>query len=214
MFSPRPPAFFFPFVGRPGGVFIPAASENGGVVVNGMSLYARNGKNSNSALMVQMKREDFGNGLFDGMNFQRKIERRAFSAGGKGYKAPVQLYGDFTRDRISSAFGEVEPSYACGTAFAPLAEVLPQTAVQALKAAIPDMDKKLRGFASPSAILTGVETRFSSPVKILRGENGESISLKGLYPCGEGSGYSGGITSSAADGLAAAEKIFIKYKNH
>ncbi len=204
----------FTFCMCPGGVVIPAASENGGVVVNGMSLYARNGKNSNSALMVQMKREDFGNGLFDGMNFQRKIERRAFNVGGKSYKAPVQLYGDFARDRISSAFGEVEPSYACGTAFAPLAEVLPQTAVQALKAAIPDMDKKLRGFASPSAILTGVETRFSSPVKILRGENGESISLKGFYPCGEGSGYSGGITSSAADGLAAAEKIFIKYKNH
>lgn len=204
----------FTFCMCPGGVVIPAASEEGGVVVNGMSLYARNGKNSNSALMVQMKKEDFGEGLFDGMNFQREIECRAYAYGGKNYKAPVQLYGDFAQDRISSAFGEVQPTYAAGTAFAPLSDVLPKTATEALKAAIPDMDKRLKGFASPYAVLTGVETRFSSPVKILRGENGESVSLKGFYPCGEGSGYSGGITSSAADGLATAEKIFNNYKNH
>lgn len=204
----------FTFCMCPGGVVIPAASEEGGVVVNGMSLYARNGKNSNSALMVQMKKQDFGGGLFDGMNFQREIERRAYAYGGKNYKAPVQLYGDFANDRITSAFGEVEPTYAAGTEFAPLSEVLPKIATDALKAAIPDMDKRLRGFASPYAVLTGVETRFSSPVKILRGESGESITLNGFYPCGEGSGYSGGITSSAADGLATAEKIFKKFKNH
>lgn len=204
----------FTFCMCPGGEIIPAASEEGGVVVNGMSLYARGGKNSNSALMVQMKREDFGGGLFDGMNFQREIEQRAYLYGGKNYKAPVQLYGDFSKDRISSSFGEVLPTYAAGTEFAPLCEVLPKIASEALKAAIPDMGARLKGFDTPSAVLTGVETRFSSPVKILRGESGESVSLNGFYPCGEGSGYSGGITSSAADGLAVAEKIFKKFKNH
>ena len=193
---------------------VPAASERGGVVTNGMSLYSRNGENSNSALMVQMKKEDFGSGLFDGMNFQREIERRAFFAGGKDYEAPVQLYGDFATGRISDRFMEVRPTYEAGIKFAPLDEVLPKIAADALKSAIPDMDRRIKGFASPSAVLTAVESRFSSPVKILREAEGESVSLKGFYPCGEGSGYSGGITSSAADGLGVAEKIVKKYKNH
>ncbi len=200
----------FTFCMCPGGVVIPSASEAGGVVTNGMSLYARDGVNSNSALMVQMKRQDFGGGLFDGMYLQRRIEQSAFKAGGGDYKAPVQLVKDFMKDKISSGFGEVCPTYAAGTAFAPLNEVLPQVAVDALKAALPDMDKRLKGFACGDAVLTGAETRFTSPVKILRGADGQSVSVKGLYPCGEGSGYSGGITSSAADGLGAAEKIFIK----
>ncbi len=204
----------FTFCMCPGGVVIPAASEEGGVVVNGMSNYARNGLNSNSALMVQMKADDFGGELFSGMEFQREIERMAFEAGGRTYAAPVQLYKDFALDKISQGFGEVEPTYAAGTFFAPLNEILPSVAVSALKAAIPDMDKRLRGFANPSAILTGVETRFSSPVKIERGEDLQSVSLAGLYPCGEGAGYSGGITSSAADGIKIAEKIFENIKNH
>lgn len=204
----------FTFCMCPGGVVIPAASEEGGVVTNGMSLYVRDGINSNSALMVQMKREDFGNGLFGGMEFQREIERRAYLAGGGNYKAPVQLCKDFLKDKTSSAFGEVKPTYAAGTAFAPLDEILPKIATDALKAAIPDMDRRLKGFADPDAILTGVESRFSSPVRILRGADGESVSVKGLYPCGEGAGYSGGITSSAADGLKIAEIIFEKWKNH
>lgn len=202
----------FTFCMCPGGVVIPAASEHGGVVVNGMSNYARDGKNSNSALMVQMKAEDFGCGLFDGMNFQREIERKAFEAGGRSYAAPVQLYGDFAKDRISRRFGDVKPTYGAGTVFAPLNQVLPAVATEALKAAIPDMDKRLKGFACPEAILTGVETRFSSPVRIERGANGESVSLKGLFPCGEGSGYSGGITSSAADGIKIAENIVDIFK--
>lgn len=202
----------FTFCMCPGGVVIPAASEQGGVVVNGMSKYKRDGVNSNSALMVQMKFTDFGEGLFDGMNFQRKIEQRAFKFGGESFCAPVQLYGDFARGKSSSGFNEILPTYAAGTTFAPLDEVLPKVASEALKAAIPDFDRRLKGFANPNAILTGVETRFSSPVKILRGESGESVSVGGLYPCGEGSGYSGGITSSAADGLRTAEKIFEKYK--
>mgnify|MGYP002800910260 FL=1 len=198
----------FTFCMCPGGVVIPAASERGGVVVNGMSDYARNARNSNSALMVQLNRGDFGEGLFDGMNFQRKIERLAYEAGGKNYCAPCQLFGDFAKDRISERFGEVQPTYAAGVTFAPLAEVLPKVAVEALKVAIPDMDKKLKGFASPDCVLTGVETRFTSPVRILRGADRQSVSLKNLYPCGEGSGYSGGITSSAADGIRTAEYLY------
>ncbi|MDE6597032.1 MAG: hypothetical protein K2K60_00140, partial [Clostridia bacterium] len=205
----------FTFCMCPGGVVIPSASEEGGVVTNGMSLYARNGENSNSALMVQLKKEDFGaDDLFAGMRFQREIERRAYAAGGGNYCAPVQLFKDFSNDKVSSAFGEVKATYSAGTVFAPLDTVLPKVVVNALKAAIPDMDRRLKGFACSDAVLTGAETRFSSPVKIARGESGESVSVKGLYPCGEGSGYSGGITSSAADGLGIAEKIFVKFKNH
>ena len=204
----------FTFCMCPGGVVIPSASEHGGVVTNGMSLYARKGENSNSALMVQLKKSDFGEGLFDGMNFQREIERKAYVAAGGHFKAPVQLYGDFIKDRVSSGFGEIKPTYAAGTAFVPLGEVLPKIVTEALKAAIPDMDGRLKGFASPEAVRTGVETRFSSPVRILRGADKQSVSIKGLYPCGEGSGYSGGITSSAADGLSVAEIIFEKFKNH
>lgn len=203
----------FTFCMCPGGVVIPAASEEGGVVTNGMSLYARDGVNSNSALMVQMKQVDFGGeDLFAGMRFQREVERRAYAFGGGDYRAPVQLYKDFAADKVSSGFGDIKPTYAAGVSFAPLNEVLPRVTVEALKAAIPDMSRRLNGFDCPDAILTGVETRFSSPVKIVRGESGESVSLNGLYPCGEGSGYSGGITSSAADGLRIAEKIFEKYK--
>ena len=205
----------FTFCMCPGGVVIPSASEAGGVVTNGMSVYTRDGENSNSALMVQLRQQDFGaDDLFAGMRFQRGLERKAFAYGGKNYAAPVQLYRDFAADRTSCAFGEVKPTYSAGTAFAPLGEVLPAVAVEALKAAIPDMDRRLKGFACGDAVLTGVETRFSSPLKILRGESGESVSLQGFYPCGEGSGYSGGITSSAADGLRTAEKIYEKYKNH
>ncbi len=203
----------FTFCMCPGGVVIPSASEEGGVVTNGMSEYARNGVNSNAALMVQLKKEDFGGeDLFAGMRFQQTVERLAFEAGGRNYKAPVQLYKDFASGRISDRFGDILPTYSAGCAFAPLEWVLPSVAVEALKAAIPDMGKRLKGFDCPDAVLTGVETRFSPPVKIVRGESCESVSVGGLYPCGEGSGYSGGITSSAADGLRVAEKIFEKYR--
>ena len=205
----------FTFCMCPGGVVIPSASEEGGVVTNGMSMYARDGVNSNSALMVQLKQEDFGaDDLFAGMRFQQSIERLAYAAGGKNYSAPVQLYKDFASDRVSDRYGSIAPTYSAGCNFAPLNEVLPTVAVEALKAAIPDMSKRLKGFDCPDAVLTGVESRFSSPVKLVRTENCESVTISGLYPCGEGSGYSGGITSSASDGLKVAEKIFEKYKNH
>lgn len=202
----------FTFCMCPGGVVIPAASEDGGVVVNGMSMRARDGENSNSALMVQMYREDFGDGdLFAGVRFQRELERRAYESGGGDYSAPCQTYGDFSRGRDASGFGEVKPTYAAGVKLAPLGEILPEAAVKSLKAALPDMGKRLKGFDSSSALLTGVETRFSSPVKIVRGEDLQSVSLKNFYPCGEGSGYSGGITSSAADGLRVAQTIYERY---
>lgn len=204
----------FTFCMCPGGVVIPAASEEGGVAVNGMSLYARDGENSNSALMVQMRRSDFGgDDLFAGVRFQRAVERAAFALGGGSYRAPCQLFGDFAVDRLSAGFGEVRPTYAAGTVFAPLSEALPEVAVEALKAAVPDMARRLKGFDSRDAVLTGVETRFSSPVRILRGEDMQSVTVKNLYPCGEGSGYSGGITSSAADGLRVAETIFARFKS-
>ena len=203
----------FTFCMCPGGVVIPATSEQGGVVVNGMSDYARDGINSNSALMVQMRREDFGSDdLFAGVRFQQRLEQLAFNLGGGNYKAPVQLWGDFEKDRVSDRFREVNPTYAAGVNFAPLNGLLPEVAVNSLKMAIPDMAKRLKGFDSPSAVMTGVESRFSSPVKIVRDLGGQSVSLKNLYPCGEGSGYSGGITSSAADGLSVAEKLFEKFK--
>lgn len=203
----------FTFCMCPGGVVIPSASEDGGVVTNGMSMYARGGVNSNSALMVQLKKEDFGaDDLFAGMRFQQKIEHLAFDVGGKNYSAPVQLYKDFSADKVSDKLGSIVPSYSAGYRFAPLNEVLPSVAVDALKVAIPDMGKRLKGFDCSDAVLTGVETRFSSPVRVVRNENYESVTISGLYPCGEGSGYSGGITSSAADGLKVAEKIFEKYR--
>ncbi|MGN0807125.1 MAG: NAD(P)/FAD-dependent oxidoreductase [Candidatus Coproplasma sp.] len=203
----------FTFCMCPGGVVIPAASEQGGVVVNGMSDYARDGVNSNSALMVQMRREDFGgDDLFAGVRFQQRLEQTAYRLGGSNFKAPVQLWGDFARDRISDKFHEVNPTYASGVSFAPLNALLPEVAVSSLKAAIPDMARRLKGFDSLSAVMTGVESRFSSPVKILRDLDGQSVCVKNLYPCGEGSGYSGGITSSAADGLSVAEKLFERFK--
>ncbi len=204
----------FTFCMCPGGVVIPAASEKGGVVVNGMSLYARDGINSNSALMVQMKKGDFGSDdMFAGMRFQRQIEQKAFEVGGGNYKAPAMTYGDFASDKLSGTFGDVKPTYAAGVTYAPLSRVLPKVAVEALKAAIPDMDRRLKGFASPHAILTGVETRFSSPVRILRNSLLQSVSVENLYPCGEGSGYSGGITSSAADGMRTAEVLFQRFNS-
>ena len=202
----------FTFCMCPGGYVMPAASEEGGVVTNGMSDYARSGKNANSALLAQVKREDFDRGgILDGVEFQRNLERAAFAAGGYSYAAPVQRVEDFIAGRESRAFGEVFPTYAAGTAMCDLNKILPPHIASSLKAGIVDMDKRLRGFACPDAVLTGVETRFSSPVRILRNERCESMNVAGVYPCGEGCGYSGGITSSAADGILVAEKICRKY---
>lgn len=202
----------FTFCMCPGGYVMPAASEAGGVVTNGMSDFARDAANSNSALLVQVRRSDFDRGkVLDGVAFQRRLERAAFEAGGRSYAAPVQRVEDFLKGEPTSAFGEVKPSYAAGTAFCDLQTVLPGFVIQTLRAAIADMDRRLHGFAAPDALLTAVESRFSSPVRVLRDERLQSVSAAGVYPCGEGCGYSGGITSSAADGIRVAEAICSAY---
>lgn len=202
----------FTFCMCPGGYVMPAASEAGGVVTNGMSNYARDGKNANSALLVQIKREDFDRGnVLDGVEFQRKLERAAFAMAGSDYAAPVQRVEDFLKDRKSTGFGEVLPTYAAGTKMCDLNRLFSESVASSMKAAITDMGKKLIGFDHPDALLTAPETRFSSPVRVLRGDTYESLRFGGVYPCGEGCGYSGGIMSSAADGLRVAEKIFEKF---
>ena len=202
----------FTFCMCPGGVVVPAASEEGGVVTNGMSDYARAGENADSALLVQMRLSDFGSDdLFAGMEFQRRLERAAFAAAGGDYRAPAQRWEDFARGRAGSGFGSVTPSYARGVVPINLADILPAVAAETLKVAVPDMARRLRGFDDPDAVMTGPETRFSSPVRLLRSESGESVTHPGVYPYGEGSGYSGGITSSAADGLRTADRIYAKF---
>ncbi len=198
----------FTFCMCPGGYVIPSASEEGGVVVNGMSNFARDGGNANSALVVQVKREDFGGDHpLAGVAYQRRLERAAFEAAGGGYRAPVQLIGDFLSDRESYYFGQVRPTYARGTAFVPMRAILPPPIIGAMKAAIPDMDRRLKGFAAYEGVLTGVESRTSSPVRIVRDESLQAAGIRGVYPCGEGCGYAGGITSAAADGIRVAEAI-------
>lgn len=202
----------FTFCMCPGGVVMPAASEEGGVVTNGMSNYARDGKNADAALIVQVTGADFkSDSPLAGVEFQRRIERAAFLAGGKDYKAPVQLAGDFLNGRESSSFGSVSPTYALGTTFADLNGILPPFVTDAMRLAIADMDRKLKGFADSEALLTAPETRTSSPVRIERGTDFQSVSVRGVYPCGEGAGYAGGITSSASDGIRVADVLFSRF---
>ena len=195
----------------PGGEVIAAASQPGGVVTNGMSFHARDGLNSNSALLVGIKPEDFGDDHpLAGIVLQRSIEKAAYRAGGGGYIAPAQRVGDFLEGRATSAFGEILPSYRPGTVPADLRAVLPSWMVEDLKKGIRAMNAQLAGFANPDAVLTGPETRSSSPVRILRNTLGEAENISGLYPVGEGAGYAGGIVSAAADGITAALKAMEK----
>ena len=197
----------------PGGEVIAAASQPGGVVTNGMSMHARNGANSNSALLVGVRPEDFGDDHpLAGFVLQRSIEKAAFNAGGGGYIAPAQRVGDFLEGRASSAFGEVLPSYRPGTVPADLRAVLPGWMIEDLKKGIRAMNAQLAGFANPDAMLTGPETRSSSPVRIIRNALGEADDIRGLYPVGEGAGYAGGIISAAADGIASALKAIEKQR--
>lgn len=191
----------------PGGVVVAAASERGRVVTNGMSEFARAAENANSALLVGVSEKDFcSDSPLAGMYFQRKLEENAFIAGDKTYRAPAVLVGDFLRRKISQKFGEVQPSYLPGVVLDSFNRVLPSEITDSLRLGIVEMAKKLHGFDSYEAILTGVETRSSSPVRIVRDETMQS-NIKGLYPCGEGAGYAGGITSAAADGLKAVYSL-------
>ncbi len=192
----------------PGGQVVAAASEAGGTVVNGMSLFARDGENANSALLVSVGPGDYGaDDPLAGVRFQRQWEQAAFRAGGGNYHAPAQLVGDFLSGKASAGQGSVAPSYQPGVTWTSLDACLPDYVVRNMRQAIQLFDRKLRGFADPQAVLTGVETRSSSPVRITRGEGLCSLNLDGLYPCGEGAGYAGGILSAAVDGLRCAEAI-------
>lgn len=201
----------FTFCMCPGGTVVAATSEEGAVVTNGMSNFNRDGENANSAVVVQIKKSDYGEGTLAGIDFQRKLERAAYVAGGSDYSAPAQLVGDFLRNKESKALGEVKPSYPLGVKLYPLNTLLPQFMTKAIQSGIQDMDRRLNGFANYDAVLTGIETRTSSPVRVIRGENLSSVSLSNLYPSGE-VGYAGGIMSSAMDGLKIADCIKEKYK--
>ncbi len=196
----------------PGGTVVAAASEPGRVVTNGMSQYSRNERNANSGIVVGITPEDFAltdpcGGPLAGIAFQRHWEERAFELGGGNYQAPAQLVGDFLAARASTAPGSVIPSYTPGVHLCDLGTTLPDYAIAAIREALPAFDKKIRGFAMADAVLTGVETRTSSPLRIRRNEDFQSLNTTGLYPTGEGAGYAGGILSSAVDGIKVAEAV-------
>ncbi len=190
----------------PGGFVVAAASEQGGIVTNGMSYAARDGENANSALLVNVDASDFGEDLFAGIEYQRKIEQAAYAVS-RSYKAPAQTFQDFCVNTETKSFSGVKPTYEPGVVGADLNKLLPERIAENLKNGILSLDKKLKGFAMPEAVLTAPETRSSSPIRIVRdSETLESVSCKGLYPCGEGAGYAGGIMSAAADGIRCALK--------
>ncbi len=191
----------------PGGTVVPAASRLGGVCVNGMSPFARDGENANAALLVDVRTEDFGDDYpLAGYALQRAWEERAFRAGGGNYYAPVQLAGDLLAGRPTNSLGNVNPTYRPGVTCGDFREILPSFAYQGLQGAIRAFDRQLKGFALPDAVLTAVESRSSCPVRLLRDNRYES-NIGGLYPCGEGAGYAGGIMSAAVDGIRVAEAI-------
>ena len=197
----------FTFCVCPGGQVVAAASERGGVVTNGMSLRARDGKNINGGLLVGVGPEDFpGEDVLSGVAFQEKWERAAFRLGGENYRAPAQRVEDFLARRPSQGPGAILPTYRPGVQWTQMDACLPQAVAETLRQSLPLLDRKLRGFAHPDGVLTGVETRSSSPVRILRGEDFQSP-VRGIYPCGEGAGYAGGIVSAAVDGIRVAEAV-------
>lgn len=191
----------------PGGTVVAATSEPGRVVTNGMSQYSRNERNANAAIVVGITPEDYPGGPLAGIDFQRELEARAFTLGGSDYNAPAQLVGDFLAGKPSTALGSVIPSYKPGVTLGDLASALPEYAITAIREALPAFDKKIKGFAMADALLTGVETRTSSPVRIKRGDDYQSLNVKGLFPAGEGAGYAGGILSAGVDGIEVAEAV-------
>ncbi|NOY73189.1 MAG: NAD(P)/FAD-dependent oxidoreductase [Gammaproteobacteria bacterium] len=193
----------------PGGTVVAATSEKGCVVTNGMSQYSRNEQNANSGIVVGITPEDFPSQQpLAGIDLQRQLEQHAFELGGKSYAAPCQLLGDFLQGKVSTKLGSVHPSYTPGIHLTDLSSLLPGYATEAIREALPVFDKKIKGFAMHDALLTAVETRTSSPVRIKRDKKSfQSINVQGLYPAGEGAGYAGGILSAAIDGIAVAEAI-------
>lgn len=209
----------------PGGEVVAASSEQNRLVTNGMSYHNRDRENANSALVVNVGVEDFKKECYNfnnkffpdkypllGMEMQRHYEEQAFIAGGRNFNAPIQLVGDFLRDEPSTKIGNVKPSYKPGYELTSLKKCLPSYVVNTLKDGIINFNKKIKGFSDNDAVLTGIETRTSAPVRIMRNEDFESVSINGLFPSGEGSGFAGGIMSAAVDGLKCAEAIIKKYK--
>ncbi|MDO9446502.1 MAG: NAD(P)/FAD-dependent oxidoreductase [Candidatus Nitrotoga sp.] len=198
----------------PGGTVVAAASEPGRVVTNGMSQYSRNERNANSGIVVGITPADYPGSPLAGIELQRHWEARAFELGGSNYHAPAQKVGDFLAGRPSVTLGSVVPSYAPGVHLCDLSKSLPDYAIAAIREAIPAFDKQLKGFAMFDAVLTGVETRTSSPVRIKRREDFQSLNTSGLYPAGEGAGYAGGILSAAVDGIQVAEAVALSMIQH
>jgi uncharacterized FAD-dependent dehydrogenase len=195
----------------PGGTVVAAASEPGCVVTNGMSQYSRNERNANAGIVVGITPADFpGDDPLAGIALQRKLESRAFELGGGNYDAPAQLVGDFLAGTPSTKLGSVEPSYQPGVHLTDLASALPDYAIEAIREALPAFEQQIKGFAMKDAVLTGVETRTSSPIRITRGDDYQSLNVKGLYPAGEGAGYAGGILSAGVDGIRVAEAVALQ----
>ncbi|WP_114634889.1 NAD(P)/FAD-dependent oxidoreductase [Vibrio splendidus] len=194
----------------PGGTVVAATSEEGRVVTNGMSQYSRAERNANSAIVVGIDPErDYPGDALAGIRLQRELESAAYVLGGENYDAPAQKIGDFLKGRDPSEIGEVKPSFTPGIHLTDISKALPDFAIEAIREAIPAFEKKIKGFSTPDGLLTGVETRTSSPVCIKRGKDYQSINLKGFFPAGEGAGYAGGILSAGIDGIKAAEALAI-----
>jgi hypothetical protein len=192
----------------PGGTVVAATSEEGHVVTNGMSQYSRKERNANAGIVVGITpQEDYPGDALAGIDFQRHWEVAAFKAGGENYNAPAQKVGDFLAGRPSTGLGSVIPSYTPGVTMTDLSACIPDYAADAIREAIPAFDRKIKGYAMKDALLTGVETRTSSPIRIKRNAEYESINTGGLYPAGEGAGYAGGILSAAVDGIEVAEAV-------
>jgi len=193
----------------PGGTVVAATSEPGRVVTNGMSQYSRNERNANAGIVVGIDpAQDYPGGVLAGIALQERLESKAYELGGRNYSAPAQLVGDFLRGQPSKALGEVEPSYKPGVQLCDLAEALPAYAVAAIREALPAFGREIRGFDRPDAVLTGIESRTSAPLRITRDpQHLQSRNVRGLYPCGEGAGYAGGILSAAVDGIKVAEAV-------
>jgi uncharacterized FAD-dependent dehydrogenase len=192
----------------PGGTVVAATSEPGRVVTNGMSQYSRNERNANSGIVVGIDPErDYPGGPLAGIELQERLEAHAYVMGGSNYQAPAQLVGDFVAGKPSTALGSVEPSYKPGVTLGDLAPSLPDFAIEAIREALPAFDRQIKGYNLHDAVLTGIETRTSSPLRITRGEDYQSLNVKGLFPAGEGAGYAGGILSAGVDGIRIAEAV-------
>jgi uncharacterized FAD-dependent dehydrogenase len=196
----------------PGGTVVAAASEPGRVVTNGMSQYSRHERNANSAIVVGITpEEDYPGNPLAGIELQRRLEELAFSVGGENYHAPAQLIGDFLAGKPSAEIGDVKPSYTPGITLTDLSRVVPDYVTKAIREAIPAFERQVKGFAKADGLLTGVETRTSSPICIKRGQDYQSVNIKGLYPAGEGAGYAGGIWSAGIDGIRVAEAVALAF---